>query len=121
MVRVFQMYHGEIKNDSLFGKVDTEEEYKVSIWTANNQFTRDFRLWEEGELWNQSLLKRNTQNEYKINLKSDNDGYTATMLEFIFNPDSDFPLILTTGPYVMPNEYPYQSYIPKQLDSEKND
>jgi len=111
----------EIKNDSLFGKVDTEEEYKVSIWTANNQFTRDFRLWEEGELWNQSMLKRNTENEYKINLKSDNDGYTATMLEFIFNPDSDFPLILTTGPYVMPNEYPYQSYIPKQLDFEKND
>ena len=67
------------------------------------------------------MLKRNTQNEYKINLKIDNDGYTATMLEFIFNPDSDFPLILTTGPYVMPNEYPYQSYIPKQLDFEKND
>ncbi len=43
------------------------------------------------------------------------------MLEFIFKPYSDFPLILTTGPYVMPNEYPYQSYIPKQIDFEKND
>lgn len=111
----------EIKNDTLISKVNSEQDYKVSIWEANNQETRDFRLWEEGKLWNQTPLKINSQDEYKINLISDKNGYTATMLEFIFNPDSDFPLILTTGPYVMPNEYPYQSYIPNQIDLKKND
>jgi len=111
----------EIKNDTLISKVNSEQDYKVSIWEANNQETRDFRLWEEGKLWNQTPLKINSQDEYKINLISDKNGYTATMLEFIFNPDSDLPLILTTGPYVMPNEYPYQSYIPKQIDLKKND
>jgi len=109
----------EIKNDTLISKVNSEQEYKVSIWEANNKETRDFRLWEEGKLWNQTPLKINSQDEYKINLISDKNGYTATMLEFIFNPDSDFPLILTTGPYVMPNKYPYQSYIPKQIDLKK--
>ena len=57
----------------------------------------------------------------KINLISNNSGYTATMLEFIFNPDSEFPLILTTGPYVTPNKYPYDSYIPNRVDVIKND
>ena len=110
-----------IKNDSLISEVVSNQDYKVSIWEANNKETRDFRLWEKGKLWNQVPLKRNSQDIYKINLKSDKEGYTATMIEFIFNPDSDFPLILTTGPYVMPNEYPYDSYIPKEIDFEKND
>ena len=110
-----------IKNDSLISEVVSNQDYKVSIWEANNKETRDFRLWEKGKLWNQIPLKRNSQDIYKINLKSDKEGYTATMIEFIFNPDSDFPLILTTGPYVMPNEYPYDSYIPKEIDFEKND
>jgi hypothetical protein len=43
------------------------------------------------------------------------------MLEFIFNPDSEFPLTLTTGPYVTPNKYPYDSYIPNRVDVIKND
>ena len=88
----------EIKNDSLIAKVDSHQDYKVSIWEANNKITRDFRLWEEGELWDQIQLERNNKDEYKINLKSDKDGYTATMLEFIFNPDSDFPFNINYRP-----------------------
>ena len=45
-----------------------------------------------GKLWSQTPLERNSLNKYKINLISNNSGYTATMLEFIFNPDSEFPL-----------------------------
>ena len=111
----------DIKNDSLNTRVVSNQDYKVSIWEANNEETRDFRLWEKGKLWNQIPIKKNSEDVYKINLKSDKKGYTATMIEFIFNPDSDYPLILTTGPYVMPNEYPYQSYVPKEIDFEKND
>ena len=73
-----------------------------------------------GRLWSQTPIDRNSLNKYKINLISNNSGYTATMLEFIFNPDSEFPLILTTGPYVTPNKYPYDSYIPNKVDVKKN-
>ena len=119
--QVFPKLIWEIKNDSLISRVVTNQDYKVSIWKANNEDTRDFRLWEEGKLWSQTPIDRNSLNKYKINLISNNSGYTATMLEFIFNPDSEFPLILTTGPYVTPNKYPYDSYIPNRVDVIKND
>jgi PhoPQ-activated pathogenicity-related protein len=119
--QVFPKLIWEIKNDSLISRVVTNQDYKVSIWKANNEDTRDFRLWEEGKLWSQTPIDRNSLNKYKINLINNNSGYTATMLEFIFNPDSEFPLILTTGPYVTPNKYPYDSYIPNRVDVIKND
>jgi len=119
--QVFPKLIWEIKNDSLISRVVTNQDYKVSIWKANNKDTRDFRLWEEGKLWSQTPIDRNSLNKYKINLIYNNSGYTATMLEFIFNPDSEFPLILTTGPYVTPNKYPYDSYIPNRVDVIKND
>ena len=36
------------------------------------------------------------------------------MLEFIVDPNSGFPLIISTGPYVVPETYPFQKYKPKK-------
>ena len=40
-------------------------------------------------------------------------GYTAKMFEFVFDSKSEYPLIITTGPYVYPEKYPFEKYSPK--------
>jgi len=85
-------------------------EYDVSLWTARNEQGRDFRLWEEGELWSQSIIQKTNNNRYIVDLDQDNLGYKAIMVEFVIDPDSDFPLTISTGPYVLPETYPYEKY-----------
>ena len=34
----------------------------------------------------------------------------ATMIEFTIDPESEFPLIITTGPFVFPEKYPFDKY-----------
>ena len=38
--------------------------------------------------------------------------YQAIMVEFTLDPDSDFPLKISTGPFVFPDSYPYEKYEP---------
>jgi PhoPQ-activated pathogenicity-related protein len=85
-------------------------EYDVSLWTARNEEGRDFRLWEEGELWTQSIIQKTDNNRYIVDLGQDTIGYKAIMVEFVIDPDSDFPLTISTGPYVLPETYPYEKY-----------
>ena len=85
-------------------------DYDVSLWTATNEQGRDFRLWEEGELWSQSKIQKSDNNRYIIDLGKEILGYKAIMVEFVIDPDSDFPLTISTGPYVIPETYPYEKY-----------
>ena len=39
--------------------LDYHDDYSVSIWKALNQDGRDFRIWQEGELWTKSDMKKN--------------------------------------------------------------
>ena len=80
------------------------------LWTAKNEDGRDFRLWMKGELWKSSKVARSKDNIYKIKIDDLDKGYQAIMLEFTIDPESDFPLIISTGPYVIPETYPYKKY-----------
>ena len=85
-------------------------EYDVSLWTATNEQGRDFRLWEEGELWSQSKIQKSDNNRYIIDLGKESLGYKAIMVEFVIDPDSDFPLTISTAPYLLPETNPYEKY-----------
>tara|TARA_Y100000996_G_scaffold158288_1_gene122091 strand:+ start:10 stop:1218 length:1209 start_codon:yes stop_codon:yes gene_type:complete len=102
----------ELVDGNLDVYLDYDGEYSVSIWKAFNQDGRDFRLWQEGELWTKSDMKKNEDNRYNIKLEINNTGYQAIMVEFTLDQDSDFPLKISTGPYVLPNSYPYEKYEP---------
>ena len=41
----------KLNNDSIDVILDYNGNYSVSIWSAKNDGERDFRLWQEGELW----------------------------------------------------------------------
>ena len=92
--------------------LDYDGEYSVSIWRAFNEDGRDFRLWQEGELWKESKIDVNEDNIYNVELDYQSSGYQAIMVEFNLDQDSQFPLKISTGPYVIPDSYPYEKYQP---------
>ena len=102
----------ELLDRNLNVSLDYKGEYSVSTWKAFNENGRDFRLWQEGELWKKSNMKKNENNKYNIQIENNNTGYQAIMVEFTLDPDSDFPLKISTGPFVFPNSYPYKKYEP---------
>ena len=102
----------KLNNDSIDVILDYNGNYSVSVWNAKNDDGRDFRLWQEGELWKKSSVKKSIDNTYKILLNNESTGYEAIMMEFILDPESDFPFVISTGPFVLPDSYPYEKYEP---------
>ena len=97
-------------DNKLIAELDYDGEYDVSVWTAKNDNGRDFRLWEEGELWEETSIGKLANNKYELNVSSNFKGYKATMIEFTIDPESEFPLIISTGPFVFPEKYPFDKY-----------
>ena len=99
-----------LSDNKLIAELDYDGEYDVSVWTAKNENGRDFRLWEEGELWEETSIGKLADNKYELNVSSNFKGYKATMIEFTIDPESEFPLIISTGPFVFPEKYPFDKY-----------
>ena len=99
-----------LSDNKLIAELDYDGEYDVSVWTAKNDNGRDFRLWEEGELWEETSIGKFANNKYELNVNSNFKGYKATMIEFTIDPESEFPLIISTGPFVFPEKYPFEKY-----------
>ena len=99
-----------LSDKKLIAELDYDGEYDVSVWTAKNDNGRDFRLWEEGQLWEETSIGKLADNKYELNVSSNFIGYKATMIEFTIDPESEFPLIISTGPFVFPEKYPFDKY-----------
>ena len=99
-----------LSDNKLIAELDYDGEYDVSVWTAKNDNGRDFRLWEEGELWEETSIGKLANNKYELNVSSNLKGYKAKMIEFTIDPESEFPLIISTGPFVFPEKYPFDKY-----------
>ena len=102
----------ELNDNYLNVALDYEGNYNVSIWNAKNQNGRDFRLWQEGELWQKINIQKSNDNNYQVEIKDKSNGYEAIMMEFTIDPESEFPLIISTGPFVIPESYPFNKYEP---------
>ena len=102
----------ELSDNNLNVVLDYEGNYNVSIWNAKNQNGRDFRLWQEGELWQKINIQKSNDNNYQVEIKDKSNGYEAIMMEFTIDPESEFPLIISTGPFVIPESYPFIRYEP---------
>ena len=102
----------ELSDNNLNVVLDYEGNYNVSIWNAKNQNGRDFMLWQEGELWKKINIQKSNDNNYQVEIKDKSNGYEAIMMEFTIDPESEFPLIISTGPFVIPESYPFIKYEP---------
>ncbi|MEK9613450.1 MAG: PhoPQ-activated protein PqaA family protein [Flavobacteriaceae bacterium] len=92
-------------------EVDSSDEYEINLWSITNTNTRDFRIWEVGRNWQKTAIKKNKEGIYKIEAPS-KDGFTASLVEVVFNTNSNNPLTLTTGTLVLPNEFAFEKYKP---------
>ena len=83
--------------------------YSISLWKINNPNSRDFRIWEVGRNWKEIEIKSNKSGKYEI-VAPMGEGYTASLVEVVFYPNSKTPITLTTGTHVLPNKYSFSSY-----------
>jgi PhoPQ-activated pathogenicity-related protein len=118
---VFSFYHRLIYNEPLPNfnwKVEdgffnlslpTDVPYRLSLWQIHHPEKRDFRIWELGKSWVQTPIEKNSTGVYSLQAPS-GTGYTASLVEVIFYPDSNNPLTLTSGTWVSPDNYPFPQY-----------
>ena len=103
-----------IQDDTIFAEVDPASEYRIGLWEAVNTEGRDFKSYVIGkEAWKMELIEKNESGLYTIPIASPDQGYKGALVEVIFNPDSEFPLTLTTGTLVTPDTYPYDPFVPE--------
>jgi hypothetical protein len=49
---------------------------------------------------------------YAIPVENPTQGFKGALVEVVFNPESEFPLTLTTGTLVTPDRYPFGPFQP---------
>ena len=102
----------KIEGNQISLQVKTTEPYAIALWQANNPKARDFRIWEIGRTWEKQSLALTDAGAYEVQI-SPKEGYTAALIEVVFNPESDSPFTLTTGTLITPNTFPFEKYQPK--------
>lgn len=111
----------KIEGDQITVQIDTNEPYEIALWQAQNPKTRDFRIWEIGRTWEKQSLALSDTGNYEAQIFS-KEGFTAALIEVVFNPESDSPFTLTTGTLITPNTFPFEKYLPKvRLGTYKNE
>ncbi len=102
-----------ISKDTIYAEIDPESEYQIRIWEAINKSSRDFKSYVVGdEAWQMDALEISEDGSYAIPVSVPESGYKGALVEVVFNPDSDFPLTLTTGTLVTPDSYPFDPFTP---------
>lgn len=100
----------KIENGTFYITVDKHIPHEISLWTINNSSSRDFRIWQVGRNWKkESVQQNNDSGTYKIQAPN-KDGYTASLVEIVFYPESENPLVLSTGTCVLPDVYQHPRY-----------
>ncbi len=102
-----------ISKDTIFAKLDPANNYQIRIWEAINEKGRDFKSYVVGEeAWKMETLKISEDGSYAIPISAPESGYKGALLEVVFNPDSEFPLSLTSGTVITPDTYPFGPFKP---------
>ncbi|MGB1168053.1 MAG: PhoPQ-activated protein PqaA family protein [Flavobacteriaceae bacterium] len=99
----------EVKEGTFYLSTDPNIPYQINLWTCKNSKARDFRIWEVGRSWKKETIAVNSSGDYQIKA-SEGEGYTASLVEVVFYPESSNPLILSTGTVVLPEQYVFSSY-----------
>ena len=108
-----------IEKDIFHLDLGIDTPYNISLWKINNPNSRDFRIWEVGRNWKKIVVENNKSGKYEITAPID-EGFTASLVEVVFYPDSEAPITLTTGTQVLPNKYSFSSYDSK-IKTKKED
>ena len=102
----------KIDQDSIYLEIKTQIPYEIAIWKANNPRKRDFRSWEVGkEAWKKTPVELVASGNHAIKIP-EAKGYTASLVEVVFDAKGETPITLTTGTTIKPEKYPYKAFKP---------
>jgi PhoPQ-activated pathogenicity-related protein len=102
-----------ISNDTIYADVEPDTDYRIRKWEAVNDTARDFKLYVVGdEAWQMESLPHTDNGMYAIPVENPTQGFKGALVEVVFNPESEFPLTLTTGTLVTPDRYLFGPFQP---------
>jgi PhoPQ-activated pathogenicity-related protein len=103
-------YHWEIRENGIYVEVDPDNPPSdVKLWYATNTKSRDFRIDQTGEIWEDSTLGANPDGTYQILLSPPGKGWKAYFAELTY-PEK-VPFKITTGVIILPKIYPYDPFV----------
>lgn len=106
-------FHWSVSQDTIYAEVNPDNDYQISLWEAVNTEGRDFRSYVIGEeAWRREALEIRQSGLYAIPITLPEIGYKGSLVEVVFNPESEFPLTLTSGTLVTPDTYPFDPFQP---------
>ncbi len=80
---------------------------QVNLWQATNPEARDFRLETLGAKWTHTSLQPDSRGRYIARVKAPAKGWTAFMVELVFDTGAPYPTKFTTEVAVVPDILPY--------------
>lgn len=94
--------------------IETDPDFppsKITLWQAHNPEARDFRKPVLGEAYQPSDIPLEADGEYRVAVPAPDKGWRAFFVELSFDDYAPVPFKSTTGTVVVPDEYPYPSYV----------
>ncbi|WP_297335210.1 PhoPQ-activated protein PqaA family protein [Algoriphagus sp.] len=113
-------YHWEIREDKIILQTPKNQlPISVKLWSAYNQFSRDFRVDEFGPNWVSEEISMPEEGKLEVLMKTPDQGFRAYFVEMTFAGKT--PLKVTSGIEVLPRDYPFDSFEPsKHLTAQEN-
>ena len=103
-------YNWKVNRDSVYINVDNNYNYEIKKWFATNKESRDFRKPVIGESWVSEDIAKNDSGKYGFKISKPEQGYKAVFFEIILKEDYNFPVTVSTGTVIVPDEYPYPDF-----------
>ncbi len=88
--------------------VEVEERPReVNLWRAHNPESRDLRLDTIGRAWTSSPLAETSPGVYVARAEAPERGFTAFMVELVYDSSGPYPFKFTTDVSVLPDALPF--------------
>ena len=97
-----------IRKDNAIEATTDDQPSQVNLWQATNPEARDFRLDTIGAAWSSVPITAGTDGKWIGHVKEPNAGFTAFMLEFVFDSGGKYPIKATTDIKVVPDRLPFK-------------
>ena len=100
-------YTWKIKRNGSIEARTKDAPIAVNLWQATNPGARDFRLDTIGAAWTKSPLASGQKGVWVGKVERPENGFTAFMVELVFDSGGQYPLKVTTDIKIIPDVLPY--------------
>lgn len=88
--------------------VAADKPREVNLWQATNPDARDFRVDAIGKAWTKTSLAAASEGIYEARISPPEQGFTAFLVELVYDVGAAAPWKATTGVSVVPDVLPFR-------------